>query len=215
MRTQGYTLLEMIIVTAIVASLVALTIPAMNSSLGSGELGDAAKRVRDALAKARLAAIESGRPYRFRFQGDGRRFEIGPKPSVSVGTGLPFTSDRAMVTAAPAGEGQRARREDEPVQYELPEGIRFRAPPDDPTTNDDVEPELPSFDSGTTVRLGTERWSAPIVFYPNGRTSNARIRLLGVREMQVDVSLRGVTGTATIGPAVHVKVNELVEPQAD
>ena len=38
----------------------------------------------------------------------------------------------------------------------------------------------------------------PIVFYPNGRTSNARIRLTDQGEYYVDVSLRGLTGGARI-----------------
>jgi prepilin-type N-terminal cleavage/methylation domain-containing protein len=42
-------------------------------------------------------------------------------------------------------------------------------------------------------------WSPPIIFYPNGRTSNARIRLSDEGEYYVDVSLRGLTGSARIG----------------
>ena len=45
---------------------------------------------------------------------------------------------------------------------------------------------------------GEGQWSAPIVFYPNGRTSNARIRLTDEGEYYVDVSLRGLTGGARI-----------------
>ena len=45
---------------------------------------------------------------------------------------------------------------------------------------------------------GEEEWSVPIVFYPNGRTSNARIRLTDQGEYYVDVSLRGLTGGARI-----------------
>jgi prepilin-type N-terminal cleavage/methylation domain-containing protein len=46
---------------------------------------------------------------------------------------------------------------------------------------------------------GEEEWSVPIVFYPNGRSSNARIRLTDQGEYYVDVSLRGLTGGARIG----------------
>ena len=41
-------------------------------------------------------------------------------------------------------------------------------------------------------------WSPPILFYPNGRTSNARIRLSDEGEYYVDVNLRGLTGSARI-----------------
>jgi hypothetical protein len=51
----------------------------------------------------------------------------------------------------------------------------------------------------------SEQWSAPIVFYPNGRASNARIRLAGPRDFFVDVTLRGLTGTATISELQRIK----------
>jgi prepilin-type N-terminal cleavage/methylation domain-containing protein len=49
-----------------------------------------------------------------------------------------------------------------------------------------------------TGTSGEEQWSVPIVFYPNGRTSNARIRLTDQDEYYIDVSLRGLTGGARI-----------------
>jgi len=42
------------------------------------------------------------------------------------------------------------------------------------------------------------RWSEPILFYPNGRTANTRIRLIGYEDFYVDLSLRGLTGTMRI-----------------
>ena len=48
-----------------------------------------------------------------------------------------------------------------------------------------------------------EGWSDPIVFYPNGRTENAHIRIKGERNAVVDVSLRGLTGVATAGKPRH------------
>ena len=42
-------------------------------------------------------------------------------------------------------------------------------------------------------------WSAPIIFYPNGRTFNTRIRLHGEYDYYVEVMLRGLTGASRVG----------------
>ncbi len=198
MPIRGYTLLEMVIVTAIIASMVALSIPAMQASLGTSELRDAAKQVRAGLTKARWRAIETGAACQFRYQSGSGRFEVGPKPTLQAGSGLRFVSARAVVASAPMGSnpaGGRRAAADEAVPYELPAGVRFSGREFD----DRNTPDLPSFDSASTARLDARQWSAPIVFYPNGRTSAARIRLIGGRDLYVDVTLRGVTGIAKIG----------------
>lgn len=201
MSVRGYTLLEMIIVLAIIALLAALSTPAVRSSLRSGEFRNAAKQVRAGLANARLRAIESGTAQQLRFQPGERLFEVRPQPMLGVGEGLAFVSSQTLAAGVSPGgisAGQRTA-EDEPTRYELPEGVRFGSQ----QLSDRNVPDQPSFDSGSTARLDAHRWSAPIVFYPNGRTRNARIRLIGGREWYVDVTLRGVTGTARIGALVR------------
>lgn len=206
MIARGYTLLEMIIVTAVVVSLVALSIPAMQTSLGTGELGDAAKRVRLHLAKARLRAIESGELYQFRYRPGGRRFQIGPGPSQGDREGgLSFVSSSAPLPAAAGdgyGSGGGPKMADQPLEDELPDGTRF----DDPQPAHRTPDELPSFDPGSTARLDNQRWSKPIVFYPNGRTSNARIQILGRRDTHVELRLRGITGTVKVGDVMRKAV---------
>jgi hypothetical protein len=48
-------------------------------------------------------------------------------------------------------------------------------------------------------------WSAPIVFFPNGRSSDARIRLAGSGGFSVEISLRGLTGSTRIGPLERIE----------
>ena len=57
--------------------------------------------------------------------------------------------------------------------------------------------------TGPVAPKREEGWSDPIVFYPNGRTENAHIRIKGERNAVVDVSLRGLTGVATAGKPRH------------
>jgi hypothetical protein len=55
-------------------------------------------------------------------------------------------------------------------------------------------------------------WSAPIIFYPNGRTFNSRIRLHGEYGYYVDVMLRGLTGASRVGE-VRRREESLEEPR--
>ncbi len=168
-RCHGYTLLEMLLVLAVMVLLGAIVLPAVSQPLGKSELRDAAKQVRTQLARARLEAIESGRVYQFRFQPGRRKFEVVVKPSF---------------------RGEDESDNGQPLQGELPSGVCFHdQQAAERSTDSDVDFE----------ETGLANWSEPILFYPNGRTTSARIWLAGGRDYYLDVVLRGVTGSATVG----------------
>jgi len=174
---RGFTLLEMVIVLAILVVVVGLGWPALRGSLQKSRLHDAAKQVRIELARARVEAIESGSPCQFRYEEGGERFEI---------TGS-VVSDEA---AQRAWEDMHQPPASLANEFRLPEGVTF-APPE---TADEVEP-VPLQDG-----IPAEgQWSAPVVFYPNGRSSNVRIRLQIAEGLFVDLTVRGMTGTAKVG----------------
>jgi len=172
-RRRGYTLLEMLVVVAILAILVTLALPAMHRWLGRSELQSAAKQLAGELARARLEAIESGRPQKFRFQPGARRFEIVPKPAPIGEIGLPFSGGVTAVSP--------------PISAQL---VSFVAQ----EKAESLSPDMALFSD-----FDSAEWSAPIVFYPNGRTSRAEIRLKGDRGRFIDVTLRGWTGEVKIG----------------
>ena len=192
-KRRGYTLSEVLLVLGVIATAAALAQPALRSSLGDSRLRSAARQVRTELAKTRLRAMQSGVAQRFRYQVEQNCFEIAPAnfaaedestgPSASVAAA---PTDRALAVnstepvAAPPGS--------QVVQQELPDGVLF----------DPAEAHL-------TAVIDEEGWSAPIVFYPNGRAADATIRLRGERGAVVDVSLRGLTGVATASKPRHEK----------
>lgn len=130
--------------------------------------------------------------------GTGRTGATSDRP---VGTDL---SDESTLTAETAWQ-------------ELPQGIQFGEP------RSSLSMLIPELESGDVIDLVPDEgprepgasgpldeysfdefdWSAPILFYPNGRTTNARITLKGQRGFEVTVTLRGLTGTARIGPLVR------------
>ncbi len=133
---DGLTLLELLIVVAIVASLVAMVLPAMRGPLSKSRLRSAAKGLSDALARARLEAIESGASWQFRYQPGTGRYEVAPRPASAPGTSLPFSTG-GMGRSPMAAEPSVQR---EAVQSDLPEGVRFHGQESAALASDDPVP---------------------------------------------------------------------------
>jgi type II secretory pathway pseudopilin PulG len=190
---RGTTLQEMMVVLAILASLVGTGWPAIKGGLEKGQLRSATKQVRTELAATRLRAIETGVAHQFRYQLESGQFEI-----------VPATASRdelAVSTDTDGLDSSEAEEILEIIEFELPEGISFQQPASSQADasdgeQDDADLEVIEEDG---VGLDTESWSRPITFLPNGRTSNARITVWGEDGRHMVVSLRGLTGSATIG----------------
>jgi len=208
----GFTLSEMLVVLGILVVVTALAQPALRGALGDSRLRSAAKQVRAELAKTRLKAMQSGIAQRFRYQLGKNRFEIAPSAqgvdNERAASGR-STRDRDRECASSTdrrndSQPDRFAPRDTTAARHYPEGTEGRSP-------QPVEQSLPegvSFDEapGEPQREGAggeDGWSNPIVFYPDGRTENAHIRLKGERDAVVDVSLRGLTGVVTAGKPRH------------
>jgi len=185
----AYTLVEVLIVLAVLAVLAALTWPSIRGMLGKGELRSGAKQVRVALARTRIEAIESGVAQAFRYRPGSGRFET---------TSLATPGAESQGQRASRSSGALRWRSNEPVEDWLPRGVWFAESRGTSTARAE-EPAPPS------GRSDDGDWSAPIVFFPNGRSTNARIRLAGSNGYQVEVALRGLTGTAIIGPFERIE----------
>ncbi len=183
----AYTLVEMLIVLAVLAVLTGLTWPSVRSMMGKGELRAGAKQVRSALARARLEAIESGVAQAVRYQPGAARFRASP-----------LTMPGNESEKAPRSSGARRSRTSEPVEDRLPRGLWFADLKAAPSQNAQAPP-------ASTGRTDDADWATPIVFFPSGRSTNARVRLVSSSGYQVEVALRGLTGTAQIGPLERIE----------
>jgi len=74
---RGFTMLEVMLVMAVIIMLAAIAYPSIETMYGQSRLYAAADQIRARWNDARSQAIEEGRAYRFAIQNDGR-FRIAP-----------------------------------------------------------------------------------------------------------------------------------------
>jgi prepilin-type N-terminal cleavage/methylation domain-containing protein len=211
-RVRGFSLLELIIVLAILAMLLAMVWPSLRRPVMRSAAQQAARQLVKDLARARMAAIDSGQVMRFRFEPGGIRYKVEPAA---------VSADSSETTRDMAGEDEnRADMSDTegPFRFgfeaQLSDDVVFR----DPSAVG--EEELPS---GSTLaemlqdeRKETEEvkplidreepdkaLSTPVFFYPTGRAENAEFVLQGPDGYRVTIRLRGLTGAASTGPLEH------------
>jgi prepilin-type N-terminal cleavage/methylation domain-containing protein len=77
-RRSGYTLLELVIVLALLVVLVGMIYPSLEDMYADYKVTAAADQVRAGWAEARAHALNEGRPYRFSIIPDKGNFRIAP-----------------------------------------------------------------------------------------------------------------------------------------
>jgi type II secretory pathway pseudopilin PulG len=176
---RGLTLVEVCLVLALLVIIGAVAFPLMEGTFSRAGLESGAELVRGAWARARLAAMDSGQTHVFRFEPRASRFQIITLDQL----GMP--ASEMVQPEDPNAEHAVADMMRMP-QNRLPDGVVFAA--------GDI-----SDSSQVLATLGTaaqSAWSAPILFQPDGTTSDASIVLANAAQQTVRITLRGLTGIA-------------------
>ena len=180
----GFTLIEILLVLALVAIMTALAWPMLQRPFANRRLYAAADLVRAGWCQARSEAIRSGHTFAFRYLPEGDRFMVEPESDPAGGMTDTAGTDGSMMMA-----------EDEvthPVETALPEGVKFVVG----DASSDAAAMESSAGGATEAEAG---WSEPILFYPDGTTSDARLVLGNECGSAMEVALRGLTGVVTTG----------------
>jgi prepilin-type N-terminal cleavage/methylation domain-containing protein len=189
----AFTLLELLLALALFAAFAAVSVPAIMNTLKSQRLQYAAQQLQADFARGRIEAMESGRIRMMRFQVDVGTYVIQPylqgndaleSNLVGVGGGMPGGGANTASFSMQSAE-QEVRNE------ELPEGVVF--------AGNEVEASMRGFqleqEAGQTMMMSDIR---PILFYPDGSTSDAKVFLKSEDGTVLSVKLRGLTGVARI-----------------
>ncbi len=183
---RAFTLMEMLLVLVILVVLAALTVPVFYRSVRDATLRSAGEQVRTEWNKAHIKAMKEGRIYVFRFQPNGRKFQVEPY------TAEDDTLDAVSSTSTFAPPPQPAK-DDPNSRNQLPEGIKF-------LEGLTVEEERAKVvEEAMGMGGGGGEWSKPILFYPDGVSSDAWLVVADEHNSAIRVELRGLTGLAVIG----------------
>ena len=203
---SGFSLVELLIVMAVLAAVAGLVLPSMRGPLDKSRLTGAAKELQASLAKARSLAIRESTQVVFRYEISGDRYIIERAPDV-LNTMITVLEDSSGPTTTPSGlTTASAVTPTQPIdgtgesnlisltlrEGQLPVGVTFA----EPVTSGFITSEA----SATSLR----RWSNPIRFQPSGRTEDATIRVAGQRDFVVDVTLRGLTAMASYSAPIRI-----------
>ena len=207
---RGFSLVELLIVMAVLTAVAGLILPSMRGPLDKSRLTGAAKQVQASLAKARSLAIREGVDVFFRYEISGDRYVIERLPA-QVDSMVTVLEDPTGAASSPSGltsEGtgsatmpSAASTENEATSIvlregQLPTGVTFAEPSQFSSEMMDGATES-SLAVIEPLASGQRRWSEPIRFRPSGRTEDQKIRLNGQRDFVVDVTLRGLTSMAS------------------
>lgn len=178
---RGYTLLELVLVLALLVVVAAMIIPSAESMHGQFRLTQGSDSVRSAWALARAYAIDEGRPYRFAIIPNQGNFRVAPdSPEFWSG----------------GGQAQSPGDSSNPplvLNKTLPKGLRFSAPDAAPAAALGTESSLPP------ESVNPEMWSSRTVFLPDGTASQDVEIIFGADgTMGLVMKLRALTGAVTV-----------------
>jgi prepilin-type N-terminal cleavage/methylation domain-containing protein len=191
---RGFTLVEVVLVLTIIVVIGALMLPVMTGAFARSQLRNGGEIVRTAWAKARLAAMETGQTHLFRCQLKTRQFQIISVADLVATSGagtqpvgqMVNQTDNQPFDVGTVEKGSSSWRLD---ATQLPSGIMFATGQFAPSE------QMAAMFSGYI----SSEWAGPIVFHPDGTTTDASLLLSNPGELTIRVTLRGITGTAHLG----------------
>lgn len=174
-RHGAFTLLELLLVLSLLVIGFAMSWPVLQGTWDDLRLRKGADQVRTVLSKARLTAVTSGQIHLFRFHLGGDQYHVSTWSGADV-----------ALDAAEDGDAYV------PQLQQLPEDITFVAAPIQ-TNEGDLSANI------SELSQETDGWSSPIMFYPDGTSTDARLTLQGKNGRYVAIQVRGLTGTVRTG----------------
>ncbi len=190
---RAFTLIEVLLTLVIMAIIAALAWPILAEPIEAMRLTKSAEQIRVRWCQTRVKAMETGLIHVFRYTLDGNKYEIKCRAQCETQFD-PFTG--VDMTDASFAEQPGSLSVDE--QGELPKGVTFVGGQTDVDSRAQLF-ELQSQeidDYGTTLNA---TWSEPILFYPDGTASTARLMLKNKHGLYIELKMRGITGIVQIG----------------
>lgn len=179
----GYTLLELLLVLAILVAIAGLSWPSVNRMLEDLTIKEAVEPVRVELSKTRIRALDAGVTWQFRFEPDGRRYLMVPYEFDELEANAEVLQQQLEAFPRMAGK--------------LPEGLTFVAASESMLGNEPVTQESVTGLPGESELSGVS-WSPPLLFYSDGAATDAAFDVVSEEKRFQRLTLRALTGAVTV-----------------
>lgn len=190
----GFTLFEILLVLALMVVIAGLVMPAISNSLSHARLTSGGEIVRAAWGKARLAAMQAGEAYVFRYEDSGSRYQIVQLAALSA----EGSADLNMLPPL-------TEEDEEYAEADMLRLSKSRLPTEIVFAQGRVAavPQTAGVAATSPTMAVSGGWSQPIMFYPDGTTSDAAVLVANADGETLRVTLRGLTGTSRAGEIGH------------
>lgn len=182
---RGVTLMELLIALAIIVLIASLAVPAATRAWDRYRVKLAGDQLRAAFGHAHYEAMRTGQIQVVRMELGGSSYYLQPW----------MAGDEVInVSAEEAYEQTTPQYQIEPVaEKKLPEDVIFdSAQARFDTRAMQIEEETNQQQTALT------QWSQPLLFYPDGTSSQAKVTVANERGEAVQVTLRKLTGLASV-----------------
>lgn len=198
---RGMTLVEVLLTLVLLVVIGSMVVPALFNSFATSRLRNGGDLVVAKWSDARARAIETGEVYQFRFTPESGKFVVEPWSGVegeAAGTQASSSTPSANATAAPAttsgtsnvvpSNSSNIAGSDSAKNGTLPDEVVFQ------NGELGVEDPLTGERSVGSLQDSSGSQSTPILFFPDGTTSQASVTLTNGKQQFIRVTLRGLTG---------------------
>lgn len=177
---SGLTMLEMLLVLAIVVIVGAMAVPNLRDAYQTHDLKKSAEFVRKHIADGRRRAIETGLVYQFRYEPGQQRFVI--IPDAVEADDQPTNSQKYFRFAGAISPTIQFRADPQSVAVsgEHLDAKRFEGMPD-------------------AHELSQATWSEPVEFHFEGSAVDSEVYLVDAENRYIKLSIRGLTGGVRVG----------------
>ncbi len=196
---RAFTLIELILVLAILAVAASFAIPTFEAMITSRQLSQAVDKVRLELQRARLEAIKTGQAQVFRCHVGVGEYTLEPwlkaNDEVEANAGATVVTQLGQVVDTTSNAGLVGGTLADPTagQKILEDGIIFS----DAQIQNDMR-ALSEQNPADSMVASATGWSSPVLLYPDGSTTTAHLVLQDTRGRRFAVQLRGLTGEASV-----------------